>query len=270
MTTFYDKLTKAVKSRDSWLCVGLDFTRDRLPSGITDSHLGCANFLKNIVLATQNYTASYKFNLAYFECLGPKGLHIMEEVLAIIPKDIIKLGDAKRADVGHSAEKYAQTLFEYYGFDAVTVNPYMGYDALAPFFAYADKGVYVLCLTSNEGAEDFQIPHQLYLKVARSVKKWNSRQNCGLVVGATHPEYVKEIRENSGPMPFLIPGVGAQGGDLAATLQHAYDGTSISGLVNASRSILYASRDTDYEAKASQAAYELHMQINEIRATLQS
>ena len=174
------------------------------------------------------------------------------------------IGDAKRGDVGHTAERYAHALFEIYGCDAVTVTPYQGEDAVRPFLAHRDRLVFVLGLTSNPGASDFQLPN-LFQDVVRKVRQWNDHGNAGLVVGATRSEQVREIRELSGPMPFLVPGVGAQGGSLEETLRDAEDGSGLPCLINASRSILYASSGTHYAAAAAHAAQGLQEQVSRAR-----
>ncbi|MCS5554697.1 MAG: orotidine-5'-phosphate decarboxylase, partial [SAR324 cluster bacterium] len=175
--------------------------------------------------------------------------------------------DAKRGDVGHSAQMYARAVFESFGCDAVTVSPYLGQDALRPFFEYRDHGVFVLCLTSNQGADDFQLP-DLHLHVAKKVQQWNVSGNAGLVVGATFPEKITAIREITGQMPFLIPGVGAQGGDLEKTLLYVDDGSKLPCLINASRSVIYASSKEDYAQQAGIAAKELRDRINSFRSSL--
>jgi len=162
---------------------------------------------------------------------------------------------------------YAKAVFETFECDAVTVTPYQGEDALRPFLAYRERGVFVLCLTSNPGAADFQLP-EMHLQVAKKVKEWNVAGNAGLVVGATRPENIAAVRKNSGQMPFLIPGVGAQGGDLEKTLIAAEDGSKIPYLINASRSIVYAASGEDYAQQAGAAAKRLRDQINSCRSNL--
>ena len=184
-----------------------------------------------------------------------------------ITPEVSVIGDAKRGDVGHSAQMYAKAVFESFGCDAVTVSPYLGQDALRPFFEYRDRGVFVLCLTSNRGADDFQLP-DLHLHVAKKVQQWNVSGNAGLVVGATFPEKITAIREITGQMPFLIPGVGAQGGDLEKTLLYADDGSKLPCLINASRSVIYASSREDYAQQAGIAAKELRDRINSFRSSL--
>jgi len=249
------------------VCVGLDPVLEKIPPHLEKVENPTYHFLREIIEATKDYVAAYKPNFAYFEALGPEGLLTLQKVIQGIPKDIAIIGDAKRGDVGHSSAMYAKAIFETFQCDAVTVSPYQGFDALEPFFNYSDKGTIVLCLTSNPGAADFQLPEDLFLRVARKVGEWNVSKNCGLVVGATRPEQIGAIREESGPMPYLIPGVGAQGGDLEQTLRFVEDGTSFPCLINASRSILYASSGSDFAEAAHRSAQTLRDQINSFRKT---
>ncbi|MBF0352698.1 MAG: orotidine-5'-phosphate decarboxylase [SAR324 cluster bacterium] len=265
MSGFYDKLNEVVQLKKSWLCVGLDPVLEKLPEGIEKSPQGVLRFLREIINATARWTPVYKPNFAYFEALGPEGMSVLKQIIEEIPAGALVIGDAKRGDVGHSSAMYAKTLFETFGCDAATVSPYQGYDSVEPFLSYRDKGTFVLCITSNSGADDFQRPADLYLKVAQKVCEWNQFGNCGLVVGATRPELVEKVRSVSGPMPFLIPGVGTQGGSLENTLQNVADGTPIPALINASRAILYSSSGRDFAEQAAIAAEELWNQINQCR-----
>ncbi len=225
------------------------------------------DFLLKSVNQTKDYAAAFKPNFAYFEALGISGLEVLQELIKKISPEVPVIGDAKRGDVGHSAQMYASAVFESFGCDAVTVSPYLGQDTLQPFFEYKDRGVFVLCLTSNQGADDFQLP-DLHLQVAKKVREWNVSGNAGLVIGATHPEKIAAVRKISGQMPYLIPGVGAQGGDLEYTLLYADDGSKIPYLINASRSILYATSGEDYAEKAGIAAKNLRDRINTTRSSL--
>ena len=221
----------------------------------------------NIFKQTKDYAVAYKPNFAYFEALGISGLEVLQELIKEITPEVSVIGDAKRGDVGHSAQMYAKAVFETFGCDAVTVSPYLGQDALTPFFEYRDRGVFVLCLTSNQGVDDFQLP-DLYLHVAKKVTQWNFSGNVGLVVGATLPEKIKAIRGITGQMPFLIPGIGTQGGDLEKTLLYADDLSKLPYLINASRSIIYASSGEDYAQQAGIAAKKMKDKINSLRLSL--
>ena len=188
----------------------------------------------------------------------------MKELIEEITPEVAIIGDAKRGDVDHSAQMYARAVFESFGCDAVTVSPYLGQDSLRPFFEYGDRGIFVLCLTSNRGADDFQLP-DLYLRVAKKVQQWNVSGNVGLVVGATFPKKIKAIREVTGQIPLLIPGVGAQEGNLEKTLLYADDGSKLPYLINASRSVIYASPREDFAKQAGIAAKQLRDRINSLR-----
>ena len=259
---FYTKLKQVIEQKKSLLCVGLDPVWEHLPEEVLGEENPTLTFLLRIIESTQTFVAAYKPNFAYFEVLGPKGMETLTQVIEAIPSEIVIIGDAKRGDIGHSAQMYAKTVFETYRCDAITANPYQGFDALEPFLDYEEKGTFILCLTSNPGADDFQIPENLYLRVAEKVKQWNTRQNCGLVVGATQSDSVQAVRQVSGPMPFLIPGIGAQGGDLEKTIALAEDGTSFPYLISASRNVLYASSGEDFAQKAGEEAQKLKDQIN--------
>lgn len=267
---FYQKLEQAIVQNTSYLCIGLDPVEERLPQSIRGKKNPTLAFLLQIIEFTQTSVAAYKPNFAYFEALGPKGMETLSQVIAAIPPGIVIIGDAKRGDIGHSAQMYAKAVFETYRCDAVTVNPYQGYDALQPFFECEEKGTFVLCLTSNPGSRDFQIPGDLYLRVAEKVKVWNTRGNCGMVVGATQSEWLQTIRQTSGPMPYLIPGIGAQGGDLEKTIQFAEDDTAFPYLINTSRAVLYASSEENFAQSAGKVAQEWKEQINSFRTANQN
>ncbi|MAZ74651.1 MAG: orotidine-5'-phosphate decarboxylase [Deltaproteobacteria bacterium] len=262
--TCLERLKQLAEARSSLLCVGLDPNPERLPESVPKSVAGIGDFLREIVEATREYAIAFKPNFAFFEALGPEGMSLLQALIKEIRAHTPVIGDAKRGDVGHTAERYAHALFEIYGCDAVTVTPYQGEDAVRPFLAHRDRLVFVLGLTSNPGASDFQLPN-LFQDVVRKVRQWNDHGNAGLVVGATRSEQVREIRELSGPMPFLVPGVGAQGGSLEATLRDAEDGSGLPCLINASRSILYASSGTHYAAAAAHAAQGLQEQVSRAR-----
>tara|TARA_B100000686_G_scaffold263902_1_gene277765 strand:+ start:222 stop:1022 length:801 start_codon:yes stop_codon:yes gene_type:complete len=265
--TFFDKLAHQVFSKKTFLCVGLDPVWCKIPKHLPRTQQGLLEFLLNIVKQTKDYAAAYKPNFAYFEALGISGLDVLQELIKEITPEVPVIGDAKRGDVGHSSKMYAKALFEIYRCDAVTVSPYLGQDALRPFFEYRDRGVFILCLTSNQGADDFQLP-DLHLKVAKKVQQWNVSGNAGLVVGATFPEKIKAIRKITGQMPFLIPGVGTQGGDLEKTLLYADDVSKLPYLINTSRKIIYASSSENYAQQAGIAAKQLRDKINSLRSNL--
>ena len=273
---FFQKLQNRVDQTGSLLCIGLDPDPELIPKPFGDHTEGIYEFLREVIEATADHATAMKPNLSYFEALGVEGFKLFERVLHLIPEEIPIIADAKRGDIGHSSKRYAYSLLEHFDCDAVTVNPYMGFDSIEPFSDYHSNGVFVLCLTSNSGSNDFQLP-QLHLDVAQKVKQWNHHGNLGMVVGATHPQRISKIREKSGPMPYLIPGVGAQGGELEKTLHAAKDGTNMPCLINASRSILYAQNARDNKSnrdekitkkdcilRSRHAAYKLNQQIKKI------
>ena len=265
--TFFEKLSKRVDSSSSYLCIGLDPVWEKIPKHIPRSKYGVFNFLSEIISKTKDYAAAFKPNLAYFESLGFSGMEVLSELIKIIPEEIPVIGDAKRGDVMHTSELYAKAVFEKLNCDAITVNPYLGRDALRPFFDFTEKGVFVLCLSSNPGASDFQLP-DLFLKVGRKVCEWNLSGNAGLVVGATRAQFITELRKICGKIPLLIPGIGSQGGDLSETINSADDGTKIPYVISTSRCILYASSSEDYAIKAASVAKDLRDKINLCRSSL--
>ena len=262
---FIEKLTSASQRNKSLLCIGLDPDLARMPDKISVS-----DFNKAIIDATCDLVCAYKPNFAFYEAMGNEGLEALKQTVDYIPEDIPVIGDAKRGDIGNTAQAYAKSIFVDFGFDATTVSPYLGFDSIEPFIQYHDKGVFVLCRTSNAGAVDFQslrcqvdgkqLP--LFEIVAQKVGQWNTHGNLGLVVGATYPEELRLIRQNHPDLPLLIPGIGAQGGDLALTVRYGVDKKGQKAIINSSRQIIYASRDKDFARAARQAAKELRDQIN--------
>jgi orotidine-5'-phosphate decarboxylase len=273
---FLEKLLAAERQHRSLLCVGLDPEPERLPHELRALPVeeAIVQFCRALIEATAPYVSAFKPNLAFFEVLGPPGMTALQEVLRAIPAHIPVIADAKRGDIGNTASRYAAAIFETYGCDAVTVNPYLGYDAVAPFLAYRERGTLLLCRTSNPGARDLQdLPVQeangqtrpLYEVVARRVQSWNEAGNCGLVVGATYPQELRAIRALCPNMPILVPGIGAQGGDLAASVPLAVDARGERAIISVSRAILYASSDADYADAAAEMARTLREQINRAR-----
>ncbi len=274
--TFLEKLLSAAHANDSWLCVGLDPDPALAPPSVVSDgpERWIARFCQGIVEATSDLVACYKPNLAFFEAFGQPGMHALRDVLAAIPSHVPTLADAKRADIGNTSRGYATALFDLLGFDAATVSPYLGGDSLAPFLAYADKGVFVLCHTSNPGSAELQElvvrgedgrEEPLYRVVARRALAWDRRATLGLVVGATFPADVAAVRAIAPDVPFLIPGVGAQAGDLASAVGAGVDSRGELALLNASRSVLYASRGDDWQAAARAQALATRDAINAAR-----
>ncbi|MCD6250211.1 MAG: orotidine-5'-phosphate decarboxylase [candidate division Zixibacteria bacterium] len=263
------KLQKAQQTNRSHICLGLDIDPKKMPSANSGSLKGMFDFVHEIIQATSDQVCAYKPNLAFYESHGPDGLALLQLIVERIPENIPIIIDGKRNDIGNTATQYANALFERYLADWVTINPYMGYDSVRPFLDYKDKGVFILCLTSNAGSRDFQLLEvdgkPLYKIVAERVNSWNKDNNCGLVVGATHPEQLREIRAIAGDMPILIPGVGAQGGSLEKAIDAGTDSFHKLGLVNVSRSVLYASNGTDFAEKARQEVIKLNEIVTRVR-----
>ena len=257
--SFRARLEQSCAARDSHLCVGLDPDLESLPAGFERDPEDVLRFVTAIVEATAHAAAAYKPNAAFYEALGPAGLEVLQAVVAAVPPDVPVILDAKRGDIANSAERYAKSAFELVGAAAVTLHPYLGRDSLEPFLAYEDRGVFVLCRTSNPGAGDFQdletegVP--LYMQVARRCREWDTRHNIGLVAGATYPREIAAIRAECPEMPLLIPGAGTQGGDVEAAAAAAA-GPDGSGLfvVNASRAITGAGGGADFQHAAATAA----------------
>ena len=269
-TSFSEKLAAATSSNDSLVCVGLDPVPSRLPESLRGEPDPVFAFNRRIIDSTCDLVCAYKPNFAFYGALGRAGWDALEATIEHVPDGIPVVVDAKAGDIGSTAERYAVMLFEELGADAATANPWMGRDAMEPFLAYRDKGTFLLCLTSNPGAADImkqQLPggRMVYEEVAARATQWNESGNCGLVVGATQAGAMQSIRALAPELPILMPGVGAQGGDLETAVRSAArpDGTGL--LVNASRSILYASAGEDFASAARSAASALREEINQYR-----
>lgn len=260
---FIEKLLKASEKNKSLLCVGLDVDPERMPEKV-----GIFEFNKAIIDATSDLVCAYKPNIAFYEALGNEGLDALRQTAEYIPDDIPVICDAKRGDIGNTARAYARTLFDNFNFDATTASPYLGSDSLEPFLSRADKGIFILCRTSNAGAVDFQSlriegeKRPLFEIVAAKAAEWNRHGNVGLVIGATYPEELRLIRQSHPDMPILIPGVGAQGGDLATAVRYGVDARGQKAIINSSRGIIYASKGKDFAQAARRAAAELRDQMN--------
>ena len=257
--TFTNKLANAIRQHDSLLCVGLDPDIARFPGVLQGRSDAVFEFCRAIIDATAGYACAFKPQIAYFAALAAEDqLQAICDYLNQHYPDIPIVLDAKRGDIGATAEQYAREAFERYKADAVTVNPYMGFDSIEPYLQWNEKGVIVLCRTSNPGGSDLQSllvdGQPLYQHVARLVaQQWNRNGQCALVVGATFPQEIAEVRKIVGEMPLLVPGIGAQGGDIEATVLagQTRDGTGM--MINSSRAILYA-KQVDGEGFADAAA----------------
>jgi orotidine-5'-phosphate decarboxylase len=261
---FIEKLAQICVKNHSLLCIGLDPDPALMPEKI-----GVFKFNKAIIDATADVVCAYKPNIAFYEAMGHEAVEALHKTRNYIPKEILVIIDAKRGDIGNTAKAYAQSLFDRFNADAITASPYLGYDSLEPFIERRDRGIFVLCRTSNPGAADFQsLPvgkdkKMLYEVVAEKVNEWNKYGNLGLVVGATYPEELKLIRERYPLMPILIPGVGTQGGELERVVKFGVDKGRQRTIINSSRQILYASRGKDFATAAAKAARELRDRIND-------
>ncbi len=262
---FIEKLAKASKNNNSLLCIGLDPDPEKMPDKVK-----VLDFNKAIIEATTDLVCAYKFNLAFYEVLGDDGYKILKNSVKHVPDNIPVIGDAKRSDIGNTARAYARSLFTNLNFDAVTVNPYLGFDSLEPFIQYHDRGIFILCRTSNAGAVDFQsvqcvvggYKRPLFELVAQKVTQWNIYGNLGLVVGATYPKELKLIRQNHHDMLLLIPGIGAQGGELSLAIRYGVDSNGQKAIVNSSRQIIFASRGHDFAQASRKATNKLRNRIN--------
>ena len=267
LSQFFENLAKRKAEIDSLLCVGLDPDPAKLPQILANDPDPVLNFNREIINATHQITACYKPQIAYYAASG------REETLIKTIEHAKSLGvpvllDAKRGDIGSTAEMYATELFERFGADAVTINPYMGQDAMQPFLDYEEKGVYILCRTSNPGGSDLQNlelanGQLMYEHVAKlAIERWNNNQNVGLVVGATRPEEIKRIRQITGDIDFLLPGVGAQGADVGQLMANGAGGGMT---INSSRGIIYAGNGSDFARAAAEAAEQTRAEINQHR-----
>ena len=271
--TFIEKLSAAWHSNDSLLCVGLDPDLNRLPAHLRGQADAILKFCIAIIDATAATACAFKPQIAYFAALRAEDQ--LEEICAYLRQHYPHLPiilDAKRGDIGSTAEQYAREAFERYNADAVTLNPYMGEDSLAPYLEWQDRGAIVLCRTSNPGGSDLQFLQTdgvpLYQHVARLVAdKWNRNGQCGLVVGATFPQELAQVRQIVGDMPLLVPGIGAQGGDVQATVTAGKTVTGTGMLINSSRAILYAKprAEEDFAGAAQRVAVETCAEINRFR-----
>lgn len=263
---FTQQLQEIQSKQNSLLCIGLDVDLEKIPEHLKSLSNPVLEFNRQIIEATCDLVCAYKPNLAFYEAMGERGLSALRETLKLIPESVLTIGDGKRGDIGNTAERYAKSLFGDFGFDSVTVSPYMGFDSVEPFLKNSEKGVFLLALTSNPGSKDFQrlkiSGKPMYEKVVRAAKKWNTNQNIGLVVGATHPRELKMIRKIVPEMPLLIPGVGNQGGDLKSAVRDGCDKNGQLTIINASRSIIYASSGKDF-AEAARA--EAKRMVEEMR-----
>ncbi len=270
--TFTEKLSNAWATNNSLLCVGLDPDMEKLPEELRWQPDGLFRFCKEIIDATADIACAFKPQIAYFSALRAEDQ--LEEICKYLREqypDIPLILDAKRGDIGATAEQYAREAFERYGADAVTVNPYMGFDSIAPYLQWQDRGTIILCRTSNPGGSDLQFLNvdgrPLYQHVAHLVAdKWNTNGQCALVVGATYPKELEQVRMIVGDMPLLVPGIGAQGGNIHATVTAGKTADGAGMMINSSRAILYTAADEaageTFALAARRVALETRDEIN--------
>ena len=264
-----DSLYQEIKVKESFLCVGLDVDLNKIPPHLLNEKDPIFSFSKGIIDATHSFTVAYKPNLAFFEAYGLKGWKAFEKIIDYLNKNYpnhFVIADAKRGDIGNTAGRYAKAFFENFGVDAVTISPYMGRDSIEPFLSYKDKYAVLLALTSNEGSRDFQFSEDkgvpLYEKVLRLSTKFKNSNKLMYVVGATKSENLIAIRKIVPDSFLLIPGVGAQGGNLKEVVQNGIN-SNCGLLVNSSRGIIYASSGTDFITKAAEKAFNMQKEMSE-------
>lgn len=271
--SFLEQLQETISHHNSLLCVGLDTDINKIPKHLQVEPDAIYAFNKAIVDATSESVCCYKLNIAFYSAYGQHGFEALQQTVSYIKdtyEHIPVILDAKRADIANTSENYAREAFDVIDADAVTVNPYMGFDSLKPFLERKDKGVIVLCRTSNEGAKDFEEldvqGKPLYMHVAEKVTQWHKDYaNCLMVIGATAPEQLKKVREIAPDIFFLVPGIGAQGGDLEAIMKAGLTSNKTGLLINSSRGIIYADSSENFAKVAKEKATELQEQINRYR-----
>src|ERR1041385_434358 len=266
---FTQKLKHIQRKHDSLLCIGLDTDPTHVPESLYKWGDPQYEFNRQIIDATKDLVCAYKLNIAFYESVGEHGWYTVHQTLARIPEEIITIGDGKRGDISSSAERQAHLLCEDWEFSATTVNPYMGKDSIEPFMKRADQCTFVLAVTSNKGAKDFQHlkvkGKPLYEHVVKAAKKWNTRKNIGLVVGATRPAELKRVRSLAPEMPILIPGIGAQKGNLESSVRYGCNNDGELAIINIGRSIIHASDGDNFAEKARETALNYRDQINKHR-----
>lgn len=268
---FIDKLRGSWAKSNSLLCIGLDTDISKVPPHLSKSKHPLFDFNKAIIDATADLVCAFKPQIAYYSAHRAEAeLEMTVEYIHSAYPELIVILDAKRGDIGSTSSMYAAEAFDRYGADAVTVNPYLGLDSFAPFLERKERGVIILCRTSNPGAidiQDLQVDGQKLYKIvaSKAASKWNYNQNVLLVVGATYPQELKEVRSIVGDMPFLVPGIGAQGGDIQAAVTSGIDRHGTGMIINSSRAVLYASAGSDFDRAARQVTLRTRDEINEHR-----
>jgi orotidine-5'-phosphate decarboxylase len=267
--TFIQKLTAIQKKTNSLLCIGLDTDISKIPSSIKHHPNPQLEFNKQIIESTSDFVCAYKLNLAFYEAAGKRGYETIQATLEYIPRDIITIADGKRGDIGNTAEQYAKSIFYDWKFDAATVNPYMGKDSVDPFIQDENHCAIVLALTSNAGSRDFQYldvnGRPFYEHVIAHAIKWNTKNNIGFVVGATHGNELQRIRTMVPDIPLLLPGIGTQQGDIESAVHFGCTRRGNLAMINVSRGIIYASRGDDFAMQARAEGMKMNGIFNTIR-----
>lgn len=263
-----NELFQSIQHKKSFLCVGLDSDINKIPGFLPRNPNGILRFNQEIIEATLPFAVAYKPNLAFYEALGAPGWEVLKETIDLIPNTHFKIADAKRGDIGNTADQYAKAFFEDLNFDAITLSPYMGMDSISPFLEYPEKWVIILGLTSNLGSQDFQLTKTgdgkyFFEQVLETASKWGSPEKVMFVVGATHPTYFNKVRKIVPDHFLLVPGIGAQGGDLSEVFKYGAN-REVGLLVNASRSILYASNKENFKIAAANHAAELRNEMSKL------
>ncbi len=266
---FIKKLQHIQRKNNSLLCIGLDTDPTVVPEFLYEYGDPQFEFNRRIIDATKDIVCAYKLNIAFYESVGEHGWYTVHQTLARIPEEIVTIGDGKRGDIPSSSERQAHLICADWEFSGFTVNPYMGKDSIEPFLKRRDQCAFVLAVTSNEGAKDFQhlkvSGKPLYEHVVTKAKKWNTKKNIGLVVGATRPAELKRIRSLAPEMPILIPGIGKQKGNLESSVCYGCDGNGELAIINVGRSIIYASNGEDFAERAREEALKFRQKMNENR-----
>ncbi len=260
-----DKLSRK-NSEGKFICVGLDTDLNKIPVHLRDLDNPVYEFNRLIIEETSRSAAAYKLNFAFYENSGSQGFEILKKTISIIPDDVLIIGDAKRGDIGNTARMYADSIFNYFGCDASTINPYMGEDSLLPFLQFKNKLNFILALTSNPGAENFeklklQNGNYLYQQVIIKVNEWNANHNCGIVFGATQTKELKDNLDIIRGLPVLLPGVGAQGGSLEDVVNFFKKAGRLNFLVNVSRGLIYKSNQRDFARAAAEELNTLNTKV---------
>ncbi len=262
-----EELVGQIREKESFLCVGLDTDIQKIPAHLQREKDPVFEFNRRIIDATEKYCVAYKPNLAFYEAMGPRGLESLQKTVEYIPDHLFTIADAKRGDIGNTSKLYARAFFEHYNFDSITVAPYMGEDSVTPFLEFPGKWVILLVLTSNQGSQDFQTltcsmdGELLYEHIISTSRRWAKDDRIMFVIGATQSHKMQIIREQAPRHFFLVPGIGAQGGDLESVCQHGFN-QDVGLIVNSSRAIIYADDSANFAAVAGQKAAELQQEMS--------